>query len=73
MLETEDQTFQSQLSFEHSIDRCLGTTVTFFHVCHGERPGGPFLQKEAWEAYIIAQESTRRAIMRVVDDQESWR
>ena len=73
MSEANNQTYQSQLSFKRSVDRCLGTTVTFFHVCHGERPGGPFLQKEAWEAYIIAQESTRRTIMKVVDGKESWR
>ena len=66
-------TYQTQLSFEYSINRFLGAGVTFFDICNGDRPGGHFLQKEAWEAYTASRESTRRAILRTIDDEEDWR
>jgi hypothetical protein len=40
--------------------------TAFFSVCSGDRPIKCFLQKEAWEAYLIAKNSTSRAVERTV-------
>lgn len=62
--------YQAKLVPEMHVRSTLHTRLLFHHVCNGERPGGHFLQKEAWEAYQIALESTVRAAMEVMDDPE---
>lgn len=54
----------------HTVEGFLDVTrgTGFFDVCSGPRPGGHFLQKEAWEARVIARDSTARAIRRVVGE-----
>lgn len=45
-------------------------TIIGFHICRGDRPGGHFLQSEAWEATKCAIESTDRCIASVVENQD---
>ncbi len=47
--------------------RSVADSATGFAICNGERPGGHFLQKEAWEARTAAVDATERAIRRAVN------
>lgn len=65
--------YQAQLSLEYSVRIVANSRVGLFNICSGPRPGGHFLQFEAWEARTIAVNSTIRAVERELDDDETTR
>lgn len=60
---------ESEVNSRYSLETSgeyLEVKCVFYHICNGYRPGGYFLQKEAWQAVNIARDSTTRAVLRVV-------